>query len=270
MEAARFSRRLTKGLRLTHTYATYQSLAGRTVFISGGASGIGEAIVRAFAGQRAKVGFVDLLADEGANLAAELGKDGGEVEFVRADITDIAALRGAIARIADLLGPVSVLVNNAANDMRHDWRTETSESWDGRVAVNLKHQFFAIQAVAPGMIDAGGGSIINLGSVSWMIGQGGMPAYTSSKAAVHGLTRSFARDLGKHRIRVNAVVPGWVMTKRQLELWVDENTERIIAENQCLPDRLMPDDIARMVLFLASDDSAMCTAQSFIVDGGWV
>jgi NAD(P)-dependent dehydrogenase (short-subunit alcohol dehydrogenase family) len=250
--------------------ATYPSLVDRTVFISGGASGIGEAIVRAFAGQGSKVGFVDLLEEEGSRLAAELREQGVKVEFVRTDITDVAALRAAIAQIADALGPISVLVNNAANDMRHDWRTETPESWDARLAVNLKHQFFATQAVALGMIEAGGGSIINFGSISWMIGQGGMPAYTSSKSAVHGLTRSFARDLGKHRIRVNAVLPGWVMTKRQLELWVDENTERVIAENQCLPDRLTPDDIARMVLFLAADDSAMCTAQAFIVDGGWV
>ncbi len=251
-------------------FATYPSLAGRAVLVTGGASGIGEAIVRAFAAQRAKVGFIDIMDEKGLALAEGLGGAGGGVHFRAADITDIAALQSAIRDLAGEIGAISVLVNNAANDMRHDWRGETSESWDDRIAVNLKHQFFAIQAVAPGMIEAGGGSIINFGSASWMIGQGGMPAYTSSKAAIQGLTRSFARDLGKHRIRVNTVVPGWVMTERQLTLWVDENTDRVIAANQCLPDRLQPDDLAHMVLFLAADDSHMCTSQDFIVDGGWV
>jgi NAD(P)-dependent dehydrogenase (short-subunit alcohol dehydrogenase family) len=250
--------------------ATYPSLVGRAVLVTGGASGIGEAIVRALAAQRAKVGFIDIMAERGNSLAKELGGKAAGVHFLAADITDTAALQAAIRDLAAALGTITVLVNNAANDMRHDWRSVTSESWDERLAVNLKHQFFAIQAVAPGMIEAGGGSIINFGSASWMIGQGGMPAYTTSKAAIQGLTRSFARDLGKHRIRVNTVVPGWVMTERQLTLWVDENTDRVIAENQCLPDRIQPDDLARMVLFLASDDSRMCTSQNFIVDGGWV
>jgi NAD(P)-dependent dehydrogenase (short-subunit alcohol dehydrogenase family) len=153
--------------------------------------------------------------------------------------------------------------------MRHDWRSETPESYDARMAVNLKHFFFAIQAAAPGMIAAGGGSIVNFGSISWMLAMGGLPVYTTAKAAVHGLTRSFARELGKHSIRVNTVSPGWVMTKRQLELWVDESTDRLLDERQCLPGRLQPDDVARTVLFLAADDSAMCSAQNFIVDGGW-
>lgn len=251
------------------TLATYPSLAGRSVFVSGGASGIGEAIVRAFAGQRAKVGFIDIMEEKGRSLAEELAATGADVLFLPTDLTDIGALRDSLAQVAQTLGPITVLVNNAANDTRHDWRGETPESWDARIAVNLKHFFFAIQAVAPGMIEAGGGAIINFGSISWMIGQGGMPVYTTSKAAVHGMTRSFARDLGKSRIRVNTVLPGWVMTQRQLELWVDENTERVIAERQCLPDKLQPHDLARIVLFLASDDGAMCTAQNFIVDGGW-
>jgi NAD(P)-dependent dehydrogenase (short-subunit alcohol dehydrogenase family) len=250
-------------------YASYPSLAGRTVFVSGGASGIGQSIVRAFAAQGAKVGFVDLLEKEGSALAEELRDEGAKAHFVACDITDIAALKRAIAEIAARLGTMTVLVNNAANDTRHDWQAETPESWDTRVAVNLKHFFFAIQAIVPGMIEAGGGSIINFGSISWMIGQGGMPVYTTSKSAVHGMTRSFARDLGKHRIRVNTVAPGWVMTRRQLELWVDESTDKLIAERQCLPDRLKPEDVARLVLFLASDDSAMCSAQNFIIDGGW-
>lgn len=251
-------------------FATYPSLAGRTIFISGGASGIGEALVRAFAAQRAKVGFVDILETEGAGLAAELKRAGAETRFVPCDITDTGALRGAIATIGGALGTITVLVNNAANDMRHDWRSETPESFDARLAVNLKHQFFAIQTIAPGMIAAGGGSIVNFGSISWRIGMGGMPGYTASKAAIEALTRSFARDLGRYRIRVNCVLPGWVMTKRQLELWVDEDSERVIAERQALPDKLMPQDLARMVLFLAADDSAMCSSQNFIVDGGWV
>ena len=249
--------------------ATYPSLAGRTVFVSGGASGIGEAIVRAFAGQRARVGFVDIMEDAGTKLAEELSGQGAEVLFVPCDLTDIAALKAAVTRVAAELGTVTVLVNNAANDTRHDWRNETPESFDARVAVNLRHFFFAIQAVAPGMIEAGGGSIVNFGSISWMVGSRDLPVYMTAKAGIHGMTRSFARELGAHRIRVNTVLPGWVMTERQLKLWVNEETDKLLAERQCLPDRLQPDDLARMVLFLASDDSAMCTAQNFIVDGGW-
>ena len=252
------------------TFATYPSLAGKTVLVTGGASGIGEAIVRAFAGQGAKVGFIDILQKEGATLAEELTGQGAKVQFESVDITDIAALKAGIAKIAAALGPIRMLVNNAANDMRHDWQRETPESFDARLAVNLKHQFFAIQAVAPGMIASGGGSIVNFGSISWRIGMGGMPGYTASKAAIEALTRSFARDLGPHRIRVNCVLPGWVMTKRQLELWVDENADRTIKERQCLPDRIQPSDLARTVLFLASDESRMCTSQNFVVDGGWL
>jgi NAD(P)-dependent dehydrogenase (short-subunit alcohol dehydrogenase family) len=251
-------------------FATYPSLSKKTALVTGGASGIGEAIVRALAGQGAKVGFIDILEKEGAALAEELSSAGGAVRFERADITDVVALKAAIAAIRKALGPSTILVNNAANDARHDWKDETEEGFDARLAVNLKHQFFAIQAVAPDMIAAGGGSIINFGSIAWRISMGRLPAYSASKAAIEGLTRSFARDLGQHRIRVNCVLPGWVMTERQLALWVDENADRTIKERQCLPDRLMPNDVARMVLFLASDDSRMCTAQNFIVDGGWL
>lgn len=250
--------------------AIYPSLKGRTILVSGGASGIGEAMVRAFSAQGAKVGFVDILQQEGTALAEELTESGAEVRFLVEDITDISALQDAILGVGEVFGTITVLVNNAANDTRHDWQSETPRSWDDRVAVNLKHQFFAIQAVAPGMIEAGGGSIINFGSISWRLGMGGMPAYTASKAGIEALTRSYARDLGKHRIRVNAVLPGWVMTQRQLDLWVDESTERVLAVRQCLPDKLKPDDVARLVLFLASDESAMCTSQNFIIDGGWV
>jgi len=251
-------------------FATYPSLSGRTVLVTGGASGIGEAIVRAFAGQKAKVGFVDIQEKEGNSLATELRGQGAKTHFETVDITDTAALQAASARVASSLGAINVLVNNAANDTRHDWQGETPESFDKRLAVNLKHQFFAIQSVAPGMIEAGGGSIVNFGSISWRIGMGGMPGYTASKAAIEALTRSFARDLGPHRIRVNTVLPGWIMTKRQLELWFDENAARIVADRQCLPDRIQPDAVARLVLFLASDDSAMCTSQNFVIDGGWL
>lgn len=251
-------------------YATYPSLAGRGVLVTGGASGIGEGIVRAFAGQGARVGFIDILEAEGAALAETLRADGADVHFAAADITDIAALKAAIERLAGAVGPIRALVNNAANDQRHEWREETPESFDGRLAVNLKHQFFAIQAVAPGMIEAGGGSIVNFGSISWRLGMGGMPGYTASKAAVEALTRSFARDLGPHNIRVNTVLPGWVMTERQIKLWFNAESERMLKERQALPGRLAPADLARMVLFLASDDSAMCSSQNFVVDGGWL
>jgi NAD(P)-dependent dehydrogenase (short-subunit alcohol dehydrogenase family) len=215
------------------------------------------------------VGFVDIMEEAGTRLAEELSGQGAKAVFVRCDLTDVAALKAAVARVAAELGTITVLVNNAANDTRHDWRNETPESFDARIAVNLRHFFFAIQAVAPGMIEAGGGSIVNFGSISWMVGSRDLPVYMTAKAGIHGMTRSFARELGAHRIRVNTVLPGWVMTERQLKLWVNEETDKLLAERQCLPDRLQPDDLARMVLFLASDDSAMCTAQNFIVDGGW-
>ncbi|WP_378949118.1 SDR family NAD(P)-dependent oxidoreductase [Mesorhizobium sp. ANAO-SY3R2] len=248
----------------------YPSLKDRPVLISGGATGIGEALVRAFAGQGARVGFVDLAEAEGTALADELNAAGGTVAFRACDITDIEAYRAAIAAIEALHGPTLALVNNAANDTRHDWRDVTPDYFDGRVAVNLRHAFFAIQATAPGMIAAGRGSIVNFGSIGWMKASGGYPVYAASKAAVHGMTRSFARDLGKHGIRVNTLVPGWVMTKRQLDLWVDDAANAEIDKAQCLSGRVMPDDIARMALFLAADDSRMCTAQNFVVDGGWV
>ncbi len=250
--------------------ATYPSLAGLPVLISGGASGIGEALVRAFAAQGAKVGFVDLAESDGTALSAELSAQGGSVMFQRCDVTDIDAYRAAIGAIEAAHGPTLALVNNAANDTRHDWRDVTPDYFDTRIAVNLRHAFFAIQAVAPGMIAAGGGSIVNFGSVGWMMASGGYPGYAASKAATHGMTRSFARDLGKHGIRVNTLVPGWVMTKRQLDLWVDDAANELIDRSQCLAGRVMPDDIARMALFLASDDSRMCSAQNFVVDGGWV
>jgi NAD(P)-dependent dehydrogenase (short-subunit alcohol dehydrogenase family) len=250
--------------------ARYPSLEGTPVVISGGATGIGEALVREFAAQGAKVGFVDIAVAPGEKLAAELTAAGHTVRFVPCDVTDVDAWQRAIAGFARDHGPAMVLVNNAANDQRHDWQAETSQSWDDRVAVNLKHAFFAIQAVAPAMIAAKKGSIINFGSISWMIMSPRLPVYETAKAAAHGLSRGMARELGPHGIRVNTLVPGWVMTERQLALWVDEAGIKAMDMNQALKARVHPIDIARMALFLASDDSTMITGQDFVVDAGWV
>jgi len=235
------------------------------VLVTGGASGIGAEIVRAFAGQGSRVGFVDLDQDRGAALAGEIGPD---VAFGACDLRDIDALRAAIAELRTRLGPVTVLCNNAARDDRHAWEDVTPEYFDERIATNLRHQFFAIQAVAPDMIAAGGGSIVNMGSNSWWEAGGGFPTYATSKAAVHGLTRTMARDLGGHRIRVNTVVPGWIMTDRQRELWATPEDLEAHRQRQCLPDLIEPVYVARMVVFLASDDAAMCTANNYMVEAG--
>jgi D-xylose 1-dehydrogenase len=251
--------------------AIYPSLKGKVVFISGGATGIGEAIVRAFTRQGAKVAFVDIDIDAGTRLAAELAGEstGRQVLFKPCDVTDAVALQAVITEVAQALGAIGVLVNNAANDLRHAPDQVTPEFFDRTVAVNLRHQFFAAQAVAPGMAAAGGGSIINLGSVSWMNKNPNLSVYETCKAAVQGLTRSLARDLGKSGIRVNTLVPGWVMTEKQLKMWVTPEGEREMDAAQCLPGRVQSEDIAAMALFLAADDSRMCTAQDFIVDAGW-
>ncbi len=250
---------------MTDSFARYPSLAGKTVFVTGGASGIGAEIVSAFAAQGSRVGFIDL--DEKGS-AALTGKLGGEVAFEICDLRDIDALQAAFGRLKAKLGPANVLVNNAARDDRHDWRETTAEYFDDRIATNLRHQFFAIQAVAPDMIDAGGGSIINMGSNSWWEAGGGFPAYATAKSAVHGLTRTMARDLGDHRIRVNTVVPGWIMTERQKDLWVTPEAIEKHRDRQCLPDLIEPVYVARMVVFLASDDAAMCTANNYMVEAG--
>ncbi len=257
-------------LGATSDEAIYPSLRGRAVLVTGGAAGIGASIVEHFARQGARVALLDIADRPAAALAGRFAAEGlPRLHFQHADVTDIAALRAAIAACAEAVGPITVLVNNAAHDERHRWEDVTPEYWDGRMAVNLRHQFFAIQAVAPTMIAAGQGAIVNLGSTSWRIGLGGMPAYTASKAAIEALTRSFARDLGPHGIRVNCVLPGWVMTERQLALWVDDNTDDLLKRVQCLPGRLYPPDIARMVLWLAAGDSRMVTNQTFVVDAGW-
>ena len=246
-------------------FAIYPSLKGRSVFITGGSSGIGLDMVRAFAAQGAKVGFIGLEAEKGAALTAEIG---AYARFEACDLRDIEALKRAFAALAEALGPAHVLINNAARDDRHDWREVSSDYFDERIATNLKHMFFAIQAVAPGMIAAGGGSIVNMGSDGWWRAIGGFPIYAAAKAAVHGLTRSFARELGPHRIRVNTLVPGWTMTERQKTLWVTPEGLDAQRKAQCLPDLIQPEDIARVALFLAADDSAMCTASNFFVEAG--
>ncbi|MDF3136602.1 SDR family NAD(P)-dependent oxidoreductase [Pseudomonas extremaustralis] len=251
-------------------HAVYPDLKGKAVLISGGASGIGEFMVRAFAAQGAKVGFVDRAQSQGERLAALLSSQGHTVEFVCCDITDEIAYKAAIARFEHSLGSITVLVNNAANDVRHTLEEIDSETFDRLIAVNLKHAFFAAKAVVPMMKNAGFGSIINLGSVGWMMASAGYPVYAASKAAAHGMTRALARELGPNGIRVNTLVPGWVMTEKQLALWVDDAAKELISRSQCLPGSVLPEHIANMALFLASDVSAMCSAQNFIVDGGWV
>lgn len=250
-------------------FAHYPSLDGMPVVISGGASGIGETIVREFAAQGSKVGFVDIAGDRGEALAAELVAAGHTAIFSRCDITDTAAYQATIRGFEEAHGPALALVNNAANDQRIAWNEVTEDAWDKAVNVNLRHAFFAAQAVIPGMIKAGKGSIVNFGSISWMILTGNLTAYTASKAAAHGMSRSLARDLGPHGIRVNTLVPGWIMTERQLTHWVGDAENALIDAQQALTGRLYPADIARMAMFLAADDSQMISAQDFVVDGGW-
>ena len=250
--------------------ARYPSLQDRGVLITGGATGIGATLVAEFVAQGARVGFIDIDKASGEALVARLQQARHAPAFVVADLTDIAALDRAIDALRQRNGPFTVLLNNAANDQRHSIESTTSESWDAGIAINLKQQFFAAKNVAADMKAAGGGSIVNCGSISWKLKQGGMPVYTTSKAAVQGLTRSLARDYGPFNIRVNTLVPGWVMTEKQLRLWLDEKGKEEIARGQCIGRALQPEHIARMALFLAADDSEMCTAQDFIVDGGWV
>jgi D-xylose 1-dehydrogenase len=249
--------------------ATYSDLKNKVVLVTGGGSGIGEAIVRRFAEQGCKVAFIDIATEPSVKLAGELSERGLSVRFEHADLTDISALQTAVVRVRESLGPVEILINNAAHDERHPTPDVTSEYWDDRFAVNLKHQFFAAQAVLPDMQAANAGVIINFGSFSWMIGQGGMAAYTAAKSAILGLTRSLARDFGPDNIRVNAIAPGWIMTQRQLEKWLTPEAEHDLMQRQCLKRKLVPDEIARFTVFLASDEASACTNQQYVVDGGW-
>ena len=251
------------------TDTVYNSLKDKVVFITGGGSGIGAAIVRAFCGQGAKVAFVDIAQAPSTALVDDIAAAGDPPPlFMPCQLRDIDALRSCIRQAADTLGTITVLVNNAAHDERHKLEDVTVEYWDERMEVNLRHQFFAAQAVADGMKQAGGGAIVNFGSTSWMIGQGGMAAYTAAKSANLGLTRSLARDLGAFNIRVNSIAPGWIMTERQVSKWLTPEGEEELMRRQCLKRKLVPDDIARVVLFMASDDAGAMTNQSYIVDGG--
>jgi NAD(P)-dependent dehydrogenase (short-subunit alcohol dehydrogenase family) len=253
--------------------AKYGSLEGKRVFVTGGGSGIGEAIVAAFVEQGAVVGFVDIMLDASEALVARLsaGLLPGQTApvFRHCDITDIPTLQQTMVELAGKLGDFDVVVNNAANDQRHQIGDVSVGYYDERIAINQRPMFFTVQAALEGMKRRGGGSVINFSSMSFHAKNPGYPIYAATKAAVTGLTRCLARDLGPFNIRVNTVTPGWVMTQRQIELWLDEAGEAEIKRAQCLPGKLMSEDIAAMVLFLAADDSKMCTAQDFVVDAGW-
>lgn len=250
----------------------YPSLENKVVFITGGATGIGAALVESFCRQNAIVAFVDIQEQAAHRLIERISiiENAAKPTFFHCDLTRIADLKNVIGSVSKQLGAITVLINNAASDLRHDFRTIDEEYWTERINVNLRHAFFAIQAVYQDMKASGGGSIINFGSMSWYECQGNMTGYTTSKAALEGMTRGLARDLGKDNIRINTLIPGWVMTERQLRDWVNEDTLQDIQRSQCLKGQLMPEDICAMALFLASDDSKMCTAQNFIVDGGWI
>ncbi|BDU16718.1 SDR family NAD(P)-dependent oxidoreductase [Lysobacter auxotrophicus] len=252
------------------TMANYPSLAGRAVLITGGATGIGAGFVEHFARQGARVAFLDI-DDEGARALIDALADAEHAPvYLRCDVTDLDALHDAIAQARERIGRIGVLVNNAANDVRHAFGGTTPADFERNIAVNLRHQYFATQAVVDDMRALGGGSVICLGSTGWMIKNAGYPMYAMAKSAVHGLVNGLARELGRDRIRINALVPGWVITEKQQRLWLDAEGEAQIARSQCLPGHLKAEDLARMALFLAADDSRMCTGQDFIVDGGWV
>jgi len=244
-------------------FAIYPSLKGRSVFVSGGGSGIGASIVEHLAAQGAKVAFVDIDEAASGTVAAKTG-----ALFLKCDIRDVKAYQAALAEAASRLGTITVLVNNAARDDRHKLEDVTPEFWDERIAVNLRHAFFAIQAVVPGMKKSGGGSIVNFSSISYHTMTANLAVYQAAKAAVIGMTRGLARDLGADRIRLNSITPGWIMTRRQIDLWLTPEAEAELMKAQVLKEKVYPPDIARMVLFLAADDSRLISAQNFVVDGG--
>jgi NAD(P)-dependent dehydrogenase (short-subunit alcohol dehydrogenase family) len=241
------------------------------VVVTGGASGIGEAIVEAFAANGSRVAFLDLQVDTAQRLVARLRDAGAPAPlFVPCDLADISALQSALHTIADQRGPVEVLINNAGNDTRHSLDEVTPESWDHTIAVNLKHQFFAAQAVIPGMRDARRGSIINMSSIAWVIPSTNVPVYVTAKAAIVGMTRTLAHELGPFNIRVNCIMPGAIATERQRRLWLTPEYEAEILAAQALKRLILPEEVARLALFLAADDSSAITNQSYIIDGGWV
>jgi NAD(P)-dependent dehydrogenase (short-subunit alcohol dehydrogenase family) len=258
-------------MSVTSKAAVYPSLEERVVVVTGGASGIGEAIVEAFARQRARVVFLDIQDGAAESLLARLRAEGlGAVTYLRCDVTDVAALQEAVREIEARFGAVDVLVNNAGNDTRHTVEEVSAERWDAGMAVNLRHQFFLAQAVAPGMRKARRGSIINMGSIAWVIPSANVPVYVTAKAAIVGMTRALAHAFGAEDVRVNCVMPGAILTERQRQLWFTEEYKAEILARQALKRLIVPDEVARLVLFLAADDSAAITNQSYVVDGGWV
>lgn len=258
---------------MTDRSAKYPSLQGRTVLITGGASGIGASTVRQFAAQGANVAFLDVQDDAARELLAEIAQsqtDSFPPTYVHCDLLDISALQKSIAELSEQLGGIQVLVNNAANDDRHNFEDVTPEYWDRRMAINLRHYFFAMQSVIPAMKAAKSGSIINLSSIAWMIPSVRQVAYATAKAAVVGLTRTMAHELGEWNIRVNAVLPGAILTERQRRLWLTPEYEEKVFASQCLKRSLLPEEVANLLLFLAADDSSAMTNQSCVIDGGWV
>mgnify|MGYP006380754753 CR=1 FL=1 len=248
--------------------AIYPDLEDKVVLVTGGGSGIGAATVTRFCRQKAKVAFLDIADTPSQALAAELSSAGARVRYLRTDVTDTRALQAAVDAARSAFGSIDVLVNNAAHDDRHRFETITPEYFDERIAVNLKHQFFAAQAVLPDMVARKAGVIVNLSSVSWVVGSGGMAIYTAAKSAVVGFTRSLARDYGVHNIRVTSVAPGWIRTERQEKLWITPESEQKSLDRQCLKRWLMPDEVARVIVFLASDEASAITNQHYMVDGG--
>lgn len=249
--------------------AIYPSLHSKRVLVTGGASGIGEVIVEAFVAQGARVAFCDIADEAAAGLVARLEGNAAQPPlYRRCDLTDVEAVRALMAGVDEALGGLDILVNNAGNDDRHAVGDVTPAYWDERMAVNLRHMFFAAQAAVPAMRRGGGGVILNFGSISWHLGSRDMPVYQTAKAGIEGLTRALARDLGRDAIRVATVVPGNVQTPRQERWYTPEAAAEIVAA-QCLDGRIQPADVAALVLFLASDDAGMCTGHSYFVDAGW-
>jgi D-xylose 1-dehydrogenase len=251
-------------------YTKFAGLEDALVLVTGGATGIGSAIVENFVNQGSRVVFLDIDSDGATQLVTQV-KTGAKImpEFVYADLRDLHSLKATIDSIQRRAGPVKILVNNAASDERHEMEEITPDYWRDRLAVNLDHYFFCIQAVSPAMAGAGGGAIVNLGSCVWRLAFPGLPAYTTAKAAIEGLTRGLARTLGPRHIRINCVVPGFVRTKRQVERWLTPELERVILDGQCLKRFVEPEEVAGLVAFLASDDARSCTNQTFTIDAGW-
>ncbi len=249
----------------------YFDLENKKVFITGGGSGIGASLVEHFCEQQAEVYFIDINEESSNKLILECNNKKLTIpNFIKCDLLNIKELQNVISKIITEKGPIEILINNAANDERHNIEDVTEEFWNDRININLRHYFFTVQSVREAMIKNKGGVIVNIGSASWMIGQGGMAAYTAAKSGVVGLTRSFARDLGEYNIRVNSVVPGWTITERQIEKWLTPESEADMMKKQCIKKRLMPSDIAKAVLFFSSDQSSGCTNQSYVVDNGWL